>query len=110
MASIQRGSLLLQVEEGACFFEVAPWQPVAAAGRFQRPRPAKLDTIAEEDSSSVISTAHDADGGYGAASTSSASASAVGGRARFLNNPSVRRPSAGGERRAVCVCMAGIIS
>ena len=79
MASIQRGSLLLQVEEGA-FFEVAPWQPVAAAaGRFQRPRPAKLlDTIAEEDSSSVISTAaHDADGGYGAASTSSASASAA---------------------------------
>ena len=49
MESIQRGSLLLQVEEGA-FFEVAPWQPVAAAaGRFQRPRPAKLDTIAEED-------------------------------------------------------------
>ncbi|KAG2613689.1 hypothetical protein PVAP13_4KG407300 [Panicum virgatum] len=79
MASIQRGSLLLQVEEGACFFEVAPWRPVAAAGRFQRPRPAKLlDTIAEEDSSSVISTAaHDADGGYGAASTSSASASAA---------------------------------
>ena len=78
MASIQRGSLLLQVEEGA-FFEVAPWQPgAAAAGRFQRPRPAKLDTIAEEDSSSVISTAaHDADGGYGAASTSSASASAA---------------------------------
>ncbi|PUZ59487.1 hypothetical protein GQ55_4G045600 [Panicum hallii var. hallii] len=78
MASIQRGaSLLLQVEEGAFFDEVAPWQPVAA-GRFQRPRPAKLDTIAEEESSSVISTAHDAAGGYGAASTSSASAAARG--------------------------------
>ena len=79
MASIQRGSLLLQVEEGA-FFEVAPWQPGAsAAGRFQRPRPAKLDTIAEEDSSSVISTAHDADGGYGAASTSSSASAAARG-------------------------------
>ncbi|KAG2607951.1 hypothetical protein PVAP13_4NG302400 [Panicum virgatum] len=79
MASIQRGSLLLQVEEGA-FFEVAPWQPVAAAaGRFQRPRPAKLDIIAEEDSSSVISTAHDADGGYGAASTSSSASAAARG-------------------------------
>jgi len=79
MASIQRGSLLLQVEEGA-FFEVAPWQPgAAAAGRFQRPRPAKLDTIAEEDSSSVISTAHDADGGYGAASTSSSASAAARG-------------------------------
>ena len=80
MASIQRGSLLLQVEEGACFFEVAPWQPVAAAaGRFQRPRPAKLDTIADEDSSSVISTAHDADGGYGAAATSSSASAAARG-------------------------------
>ena len=79
MASIQRGSLLLQVEEGA-FFEVAPWQPgAAAAGRFQRPRPAKLDTIAEEDSSSVISTAHDADGGYGAAATSSSASAAARG-------------------------------
>lgn len=98
MASIQRASFLLQVvrsssrstsrnRRDAVFSEAAPWQPPFTGGRgFYYPRPAaKLDTIVEEDYSSINNMANDAAGS--SRTTASSSAPAVPTKAYRFTSP-----------------------
>ncbi|GJN39115.1 hypothetical protein PR202_gb28212 [Eleusine coracana subsp. coracana] len=102
MASIQRASFLLQQvvrtssrstsrnKRDGVFSEAAPWQPAAFSGRWAHSRPAaKLDTIVEEDYSSIVAMAQDAaaSSSRGMASSSSSSSAAVPTKAYRFASP-----------------------